>query len=777
MEVGGVQMEGTLRFLGEVEGKDGQWAGVELAQEWTGKGKNDGSVRGTQYFACPPLCGLFLPLSKISLLVPRPPPALAPRTAPSKLLSSSRRGSRIPIDATSQTPHVDGPPDAEEVPREFDDDDAESGETTFCTARPTRYELVWEEHDAVAGSFGKGDAVDAVGGQATLGDDASRPTTPSVRSYSRQSFASVSSRSAAGSVNGHNNSSALAAELEESREREREARTREAEVRRLLEASERVGREMESAMDRTAKDAGEVKRRDKLKDSDDDRVDLEAQISQLRLAGQALCETYEERISAIELLRLEAEERLLEIELVASPPSSTSLLPSSAHELGQSTNSDADLINAETARAEVEHLRTKVEHLEEQLEETRQHLEAEMSDTKRRRTRTGEVETMLKKEVKGLREALEKSAKDSQRFTSRILELEDALLESQTALESERSELEHFRLSTDPSSPSSSSSPDHDSLHALQLQLSRSTELVTSLREDLRQAEKEIDRFHRLSTPVPSVQPTQDTPNLSPSGGRKRDSIASSVSSRKSLGGSAGAGGKDDRNAMKEQIVGLKVLLQATKEENAELGERNKVLMTESQELRDAQRALESTVENLMNEMSSGGAGPTPAVAAARVSSQRLSTAPLQREVDSLKSQLKDAEKKYERETKALNQEVNELESLVESKTYREDELELELEQLKRYGNQHHSNASNGTGASHSRNGSAALDEGECEMCGEKGHDLDSCPDFGGGLSSARSASMNKMAAEATANGTEFCDDCAEYGHSLEECPLANEMF
>ena len=47
MEVGGTAMEGTLRFLGEVEGKDGNWAGVELGSEWAGLGKNDGSVRGS----------------------------------------------------------------------------------------------------------------------------------------------------------------------------------------------------------------------------------------------------------------------------------------------------------------------------------------------------------------------------------------------------------------------------------------------------------------------------------------------------------------------------------------------------------------------------------------------------------------------------------------------------------------------------------------------------------------------------------------------------------
>jgi CAP-Gly domain-containing linker protein 1 len=38
--------EGTLRYLGEIAGKTGQWAGVELSGGFVGKGKNDGSVDG-----------------------------------------------------------------------------------------------------------------------------------------------------------------------------------------------------------------------------------------------------------------------------------------------------------------------------------------------------------------------------------------------------------------------------------------------------------------------------------------------------------------------------------------------------------------------------------------------------------------------------------------------------------------------------------------------------------------------------------------------------------
>ena len=38
--------EGTLKFLGEIEGKSGLFAGVELGPGFAGKGKNDGSVNG-----------------------------------------------------------------------------------------------------------------------------------------------------------------------------------------------------------------------------------------------------------------------------------------------------------------------------------------------------------------------------------------------------------------------------------------------------------------------------------------------------------------------------------------------------------------------------------------------------------------------------------------------------------------------------------------------------------------------------------------------------------
>lgn len=38
--------EGVLKYLGEIDGKSGMWAGVELSGGFAGKGKNNGSVAG-----------------------------------------------------------------------------------------------------------------------------------------------------------------------------------------------------------------------------------------------------------------------------------------------------------------------------------------------------------------------------------------------------------------------------------------------------------------------------------------------------------------------------------------------------------------------------------------------------------------------------------------------------------------------------------------------------------------------------------------------------------
>ncbi|KAG2036140.1 hypothetical protein BDR03DRAFT_1057660 [Suillus americanus] len=85
--------EGGLKYIGEIDGKSGLWAGVELSGGFSGKGKNDGSVGGKQYFTCPLNCGVFVATAKLS--APTMPSSYRPPSV------ASSRGGRI-------TPSVSG---------------------------------------------------------------------------------------------------------------------------------------------------------------------------------------------------------------------------------------------------------------------------------------------------------------------------------------------------------------------------------------------------------------------------------------------------------------------------------------------------------------------------------------------------------------------------------------------------------------------------------------------------------------------------------------------
>lgn len=60
-------LDGIVAFLGKVDFADGDdWVGIKLTGSSTGSGKNDGTVKGTRYFACAKNNGLFVRKSSIS---------------------------------------------------------------------------------------------------------------------------------------------------------------------------------------------------------------------------------------------------------------------------------------------------------------------------------------------------------------------------------------------------------------------------------------------------------------------------------------------------------------------------------------------------------------------------------------------------------------------------------------------------------------------------------------------------------------------------------------
>jgi CAP-Gly domain-containing linker protein 1 len=102
-----------------------------------------------------------------------------------------------------------------------------------------------------------------------------------------------------------------------------------------------------------------------------------------------------------------------------------------------------------------------------------------------------------------------------------------------------------------------------------------------------------------------------------------------------------------------------------------------------------------------------------------------------------------------------LNREVSELESLIESKIYREDELEQRAHDLERELDRLRSNdQSSQHGNGHSRNSSIATTgtdhDDRCELC-EGPHSLDACPVFSGEV--VDDVPKNKA-------GGKFCADC-----------------
>jgi len=63
----GRQLEGVVAFVGSVSFADGDdWVGVRLTGASVGLGKNDGTVKGAEYFSCPPNCGMFVRESALS---------------------------------------------------------------------------------------------------------------------------------------------------------------------------------------------------------------------------------------------------------------------------------------------------------------------------------------------------------------------------------------------------------------------------------------------------------------------------------------------------------------------------------------------------------------------------------------------------------------------------------------------------------------------------------------------------------------------------------------
>src|SRR5271155_4708352 len=84
-------MHGTVKFVGQVDGKKGTFAGVQLAPEYAARGKNSGEVDGKSYFRTTKAgSGIFPPVEKA---IPKPTPG----TPQGSSLSNFNQGGRTPL--------------------------------------------------------------------------------------------------------------------------------------------------------------------------------------------------------------------------------------------------------------------------------------------------------------------------------------------------------------------------------------------------------------------------------------------------------------------------------------------------------------------------------------------------------------------------------------------------------------------------------------------------------------------------------------------------------
>ncbi|CAO3599798.1 unnamed protein product [Absidia cylindrospora] len=152
-------------------------------------------------------------------------------------------------------------------------------------------------------------------------------------------------------------------------------------------------------------------------------------------------------------------------------------------------------------------------------------------------------------------------------------------------------------------------------------------------------------------------------------------------------------------------------------------------------------------------------------------------------EVQQIKDQLQESDRKHQRDISSLNRDVTELEGIIEAKIFKEADLEEALENERKTasrlrddimelrtsanndsGDGGHISNSSSSSSGLSTNGPMTDDAPYCELCEQPGHDLINCKTV---------LNSNKDTLERP-----FCGNCDEHGlHNTPDCPNQNETF
>ncbi|KAI9509749.1 hypothetical protein F5148DRAFT_1374978 [Russula earlei] len=559
---------------------------------------------------------------------------------------------------------------------------------------------------------------------------------------------------------------------------------------------------------------------------EDERRELGSQVDALRHAGQETIALYEERLSTAETRRYEMEDLIgslrEQLRSQALPPSPTS----AARHLSSATQ-----IENEALREQVVHLQKKLAIMEDMLEEVRATAERDETVVRERIRRYKEKEDLLKQQVVECDSEIARLVKSENNARARAEDVGEALRESTVALENARAEIEGLRAeivdlegvaglsSTDPTDKSTQRLT-HGHMHyieeiarlksqlaqatqvsqdahntqtsstgrlqetiddlliektnlenvhnELQAKLVEETHATANLRERLERSQAELETMrNKTYRDTPVSDSFQQSGKLSPSSMR-HDPVPNSV---------------------REEMAGLKHIIQELQKENANaahqnklLESENKLLLSETEQLRKIISTLEDNVRskplreeaNLLEDTSISSGDMVSLQKAMREMRARYEI-----DLEQLRKRLAEAEAKSARTVHDLNKEVSELESLVEAKIYREDELEQEVERLKEKLTRIEKKSSKrgpATGllsadpldSSDTNQGTLAGDV--CEICEQPGHDIFTCD-----LLRGRSASV--AGGKDAPPSDLYCEDCENYGHVAVDCPHSMDVF
>lgn len=543
---------------------------------------------------------------------------------------------------------------------------------------------------------------------------------------------------------------------------------------------------------------------------DAERKDLSSQVDELRQAGQETIALYEERLSAAESKRYEQEDMIVSLReqlrshIRPPSPSSTARIASSAAQ-----------IENETLRDQVSHLQDRVATLEDNLEENRVNADKEDALLREKLKRAKEKEDALRQQTVDNEKEMERMAKSESTARGRVEELEEALRESAVALENAQAEIEglRFEIANLESLASNSQSP-ADQLTEM---ARRATADRTRYTQELVQLRGEIDQLKAEKATISQRLDDRDSSVSMRIDFDKDETIRLneelrqelfterniSIELRKELNlrsqEAESARKKASREflaqddlpetkpvspsssrresaAVREELAGLKHIIQELQKENVAtvqlnrvLESENKLLLTETEQLREEMKTLEDNVEKSLLrqeqelEQEALSSGDTASLSRA----MKEMKAKHEMDMEQLRKRQADNEMKSARTIHDLNKEVSELESLVESKIYREDELEQEIERLKEKLSR--SQRKSSKNAPDTVSGAVV-----CEICEQQGHDIFGCDVLKGEAAPSRPVSaMSEQSLEKEL----YCEDCGERGHLATECAHSLDVF